>query len=325
MLGGQAMEAAGYQTADQIRNEKIMEIRQQFPNPTTDADFRQIGNAFNNIGETEYAEKAFDQIKDTGTSVKKWSFEQLQKRQAIRREAERRGYNLTESDIDDIAISTPLATKLHPMTGKPVHPWMDQLELKLSSIEKGGVTQTAETPSTFETPTSKEIGKITDTKALEDMTKLFNAEIKGSKDNITTAKEGIDYVSQHRSGNPAALPQISKLLAKMNADNRLSVPEVQHVMKFGGLGDRITRSFSTWISGNIPPDDLKDIEDMFVRLGRLGQDSYETKRSQYKIKYSNRFKDEQLNTWLPSSTDEFLTRSQLLERAKEEARKRGLK
>jgi len=76
MLGGQAMEAAGYQTADQIRNEKIMEIRQQFPNPTTDADFRQIGNAFNNIGETEYAEKAFDQIKagsgsDTRGSLQK--------------------------------------------------------------------------------------------------------------------------------------------------------------------------------------------------------------------------------------------------------------
>jgi len=75
MLGGQAMEAAGYQTADQIRNEKIMEIRQQFPNPTTDADFRQIGNAFNNIGETGYAEKAFDQIKAGSTSAQKFNFD----------------------------------------------------------------------------------------------------------------------------------------------------------------------------------------------------------------------------------------------------------
>ena len=66
MMAQGAMGAMGMKTPAQQRNEGIMAVRQQFPTPTTDADFRELGNALHSIGETDMAEKAFDQIKSTG-------------------------------------------------------------------------------------------------------------------------------------------------------------------------------------------------------------------------------------------------------------------
>ena len=65
MLAGQVAESAGYMTPGQQRQANIMKVREQFPNPQTDAEFRSLGNALNAIGETDMAEQAFDQIKDT--------------------------------------------------------------------------------------------------------------------------------------------------------------------------------------------------------------------------------------------------------------------
>ena len=66
MMAQGAMGAMGMKTPAQQRQEKINQVRQQFPTPTTDADFRELGNALHSIGETDMAEKAFDQIKSTG-------------------------------------------------------------------------------------------------------------------------------------------------------------------------------------------------------------------------------------------------------------------
>jgi len=63
MMSQGAMQGMGFQTPAQQRQANIMKVREQFPNPTTDADFRQLGNALHSIGETDMAEKAFDQIK----------------------------------------------------------------------------------------------------------------------------------------------------------------------------------------------------------------------------------------------------------------------
>lgn len=66
MMGQGAMGAMGFKTPAQQRQANIMKVREQFPNPQTDAEFRSLGNALNAIGETDMAEQAFDQIKDTG-------------------------------------------------------------------------------------------------------------------------------------------------------------------------------------------------------------------------------------------------------------------
>ena len=64
MMGQGAMQGLGFKTPAEQRNEGLMAIRQQFPDPKTIADFMSIGNALNNIGESEQAEKAFDQAKE---------------------------------------------------------------------------------------------------------------------------------------------------------------------------------------------------------------------------------------------------------------------
>lgn len=74
MFGGAAMQGMGFQTPAQQRQANIMKVREQFPNPTTDADFRQLGNALHSIGETDMAEKAFDQI-TSSTSSKDFAFD----------------------------------------------------------------------------------------------------------------------------------------------------------------------------------------------------------------------------------------------------------
>ena len=64
MMSQGAMGAMGMKTPAEERQEKINQVRQQFPNPQSDTDFRTLGNALNSIGENDMAEKAFDQIKD---------------------------------------------------------------------------------------------------------------------------------------------------------------------------------------------------------------------------------------------------------------------
>jgi len=147
MLGGQAMEAMGYQTAPQMQAQAMEEIKALYPNPTTRQDFIGMANEFKNRGMMDHWEKIMGVVDDLAgsTDMKKWNFEQQGKRTAIRREAKRRGYNLTDAEIDDIAISTPLRAKLSEQSGIMVHPWMDTLNAYLSN--KTPVTPSDEKPS----------------------------------------------------------------------------------------------------------------------------------------------------------------------------------
>ena len=63
MLGQGAMGAMGLQTPAQKRQEGLAKIQADFPNPQTEKDFISMGNAYNSIGESDIAEKAFEQAK----------------------------------------------------------------------------------------------------------------------------------------------------------------------------------------------------------------------------------------------------------------------
>jgi len=326
MLGGAAMQAAGYQTPAQIKQQARNEVKAMFPNPQTRSEMIAMANAFKNLNQMDDYEKIMKLADDMtgGTDMKKWSFEQQQKRDAIRREAERRGFTLSQTDIDDIAITTPLTQKLHPTTGKPVHPWMDQLEWKLSTMKKGESTQKEPTPSVLSTETSKEVGEIEDTKALQSMNTSFRTEVKGAEENLRTVSSGLENVRLIREENIAATPQLERMLAKFNSDNRISVPEVKQVMKMGGLGDRITDAITRFLGGDLSPGTLNDIEEMLIRTGQLEQDRYNAKISEYKLKYGSRFDKEQLDNWLKPKTFNYLTNAQKQELVLQEIKKRGL-
>ena len=321
MLGKGAMEGMGYKSPAQQKQQTIDEVFQSHGHlDLDDADNRKkVGNAFLAKGLPDIGMDILEY--DDGTDQKKWDFEQRGKRDAIRREAERRGYTLTESQVNDIAIATPLSAKMNQLSGTMIHPWMDTLNSVLARMKPTkNKTDVEPTASSVETG----VTTAANTKALQSMNTAFTKETKDLKENISTVESGINIVNQVRDGNIAALPQLSKMLAKINSDNRISVPEVAQVMKMGGLGTRITDSIHKFLGGDLSPGTLNDIEEMLVRIGQLDQGNYNAKMSQYKVKYGDRFDDKTLDKWLPASVKPFLTKAQLLEIAKEKIKQRGL-
>ena len=70
MMAQGAMGAMGMKTPAQQRNEGIMAVRQQFPDPKTASEFMSMGNALNSIGESDMAKQAFDAAKSLQTTSK---------------------------------------------------------------------------------------------------------------------------------------------------------------------------------------------------------------------------------------------------------------
>jgi hypothetical protein len=68
MLGKAGMEGLGYKTPQQQKEEAVLKVQSQFPNPQTAEQFRQIGNALMNI-DPDRAKMAFDQADDITTKA----------------------------------------------------------------------------------------------------------------------------------------------------------------------------------------------------------------------------------------------------------------
>ena len=323
MLGQGLSSLAGALPPEQAQQAKMDELMSRFPNPTTYEDYMAIAGEFMTSGMQDMGEYFLKLANDiSGTSdQKKWDFEQRGKRDAIDREAKSRGYILSEEDINDIAIRTPLRAKLNEQTGQMIEPWMDILESTLS--RRTPVSKPTEAPTP--TSVSTDVKVAADTKALQTMSTAFNTEVKPYKENLNTVESGLNIVNQVRSGNIAALPQLEKMLAKFNSDNKISVPEVKQVMKIGGLGDRITDTITRFLSGDLSPGTLNDIEEMLTRVGQLDQGKYNAKISEYKLKYGDRHNKEALDKWLIPNTSKFYTEAQKKELVMQEIKKRGLK
>jgi len=327
-LGGGMMKAAGFSNPDEERQKAIMTVRDRFPNPQTAEDFRNLGNALVGI-DPDLAKLAFDQIGDLTdkSTTKKWQKVREDKRTDIRKEAQRMGYRLSEDDISAIANSSPDISQVSNTTDTFIHPWMDALKARTSQMQKDpeyASAQSAITPSSQPTATTNRKTAIQDMKELQSMNTSFGVEAKESKQNLNTSDTGIDLINQLRAGNTAAKPQLERMLARLNSDNRISTPEVIQVMKIGGLGDRITNSISTFMSGTLSPGTYDDIEEMFVRLAQMDQKRYNKVVSTYQSKYEPRFGKDTLGVWLPKNTNSYFTKDQQRERVADELKKRGL-
>jgi len=71
MLGGAAMEAAGYQTPAQAKQQARQEVQAMFPNPTTYSEMVQMANALKNLGQMDDYQQIMemaDDMKPTKTS-----------------------------------------------------------------------------------------------------------------------------------------------------------------------------------------------------------------------------------------------------------------
>ena len=339
MLGGSVMQAAGFKTAAQKTQEGREQLQQRHPNPTTYQDMVAMANDAKNLGlsgDWELIMKRAEAMNSKDSTVdKKWSTVAENKRIDIRDEALNRGYRLTEQQINSIANTTPDVAKLHPQKATYVHPWMDSLNGLLGRIGKPNIANipvddttdkdpaVASTPSSVSTDLSGKIQTEKDTKDLEGMNTQFTGETKNLKENISTIETGINIVNQVRNGNTAAMPQMERILAKFNSDKRISNPEVQQVMKIGGLGQRIANSISRFISGDTSVQTLNDIEEMLIRIGQLDQGKYNSKVDDYTSKYGERYDKDTLSKWIPPSTAQFFTTAQKLELARQELKRRG--
>jgi len=329
MLGGAAMEAAGYQTPAQVKQQARQEVQAMFPNPTTYSEMVQMANAFKNLGQMDDYQQIMKMANDMtdSSTTKKWQAVRKDKREDIRKEAERRNYLLTEDDISAIANSSPDVAQVSATTDTFIHPWMNALENRLSQMKQdpglAKVQSAVVTPSSQPTDLTSDKKQNIDTKALESMNTQFTGETKNLKENISTIETGINIVNQVRNGNTAAMPQMERILAKFNSDKRISNPEVQQVMKIGGLGQRIANSISRFISGDTSAQTLNDIEEMLVRIGQLDQEKYNSKVDDYTSKYENRYDKDTLSKWIRPSTAQFFTTAQKLELARQELKRRG--
>ena len=328
-LGGGMMKAAGFSNPDEERQKAIMAVRDRFPNPQTAEDFRNLGNALAGI-DPDLAKLAFDQIGDLTdkSTEKKWQDTKKSKIIDIRAEALRRGYKLPEDIIRSIANSSPDVSQVSNTTDTFIHPWMNALEAQLAGRKQyeGFMSGTAEsTPASQATDTTPEKRAAIELDRAETMRTKYNTEVADYKTNFESASSGLVNVKLHREGNnQSALPNITKNLAQMFNDKKLSQPEVKHAMSFGGLGERVVRKFSLWMSGELPPGDLNDIEEMFRRVALVSQQQMNAKTVDFRTRYGDKMSKKNLNSFLPAIATIPLTQQQRLEALKEQKRLRGI-
>lgn len=333
MLGGSVMQAAGFKTAAQKTQEGREKLQQMHPNPTTYQDMVAMANDAKNLGlsgDWEKIMKVAEAMNDTkSTSAQTAKDKELEDAYIYHEKIygplttieknyfkARIKKDVSISGVDNTVIDTAPNVYKSIIENRGINKNLNpaQNNTPVSSVN---ISDTTPTDST------KRLRNIKDTKDLEGMNTQFVGETKNLKENISTIETGINIVNQVRNGNTAAMPQMERILAKFNSDKRISNPEVQQVMKIGGLGQRIANSISRFISGDTSAQTLNDIEEMFVRIGQLDQGKYNSKVDDYTSKYGRRYDKDTLSKWIPASTAQFFTTAQKLELARQELKRRG--
>jgi len=320
----------GMQTPEQAKQDKIEEIMGQYGEGTKSYEqLMQIADSFRSANMPDLWQEVMnmaDKMKPTSsTDLKKWQYQIAGHKQAIADYAKSKGYNLTDRQLDNLVSSTKAKPTLNQLGGEQVSGWVDIVNQALAGM-KPNVTETGggsdgDVSATGSTDTS--MTALARLKPLENMQTNYRTDTKESRTALKSVEDGLSYVKQHRGGVSSARPNITKVLAQMNNDNRLSQPEVVHAMKFGGLGDRIARSMSLWITGDIPDADLDDIERMFRIVGQVSEQRLNERNLEYRFKYKDSLTDDELNIWLPKRPQKYLTDAQKLELAREALSKRG--
>ena len=323
----------GMQTPEQAKQDKIEEIMGQYGEGTKSYEqLMQIADSFRSANMPDLWQEVMDmadKLKPTesteSTDMKKWQYQIAGHKQAIADYAKSKNYTLTNRQLDNLVSSTKAKPTLNQLGGEQVSGWVDIVDQALAgmkpNVAKTGGDSDGDVSATGSTDTS--LTPIARLGTLENVQKNYRMDTKESRTALESVEDGLSYVQQHRGGISSARPNITKVLAQMNNDNRLSQPEVVHAMKFGGLGDRIARSMSLWITGDIPDADLDDIERMFKIVGQISEQRLNERNLEYRFKYKNSLTGDELDTWLPKKPQKYLTDAQKLELAREVLRKRG--
>jgi len=77
----------------------------------------------------------------------------------------------------------------------------------------------------------------------------YNKSLKPLNDSLGQIDRGLSFVNQLEVGNPAAQPQLDKMLATLSGDTQLSEVEVKRVLRVGNLPTRIVDTVSRFFLG----------------------------------------------------------------------------
>ena len=306
MLGGQAMEAMGYQTAPQMQAQAMEEIKALYPNPTTRQDFIGMANEFKNRGMMDMWEKVMGVVDDLegDFTLKKWQHDVSSTKQAVGDYIKSQGKHISDRALNNLISVLKNKSEMHPALAQQVHPWVDIVDgilPTLKDLDVKDVTITVPQQSVTDTDLTNRLKDKEDVKALGSLDQYTKPLLKVQKESIDTVTEGLSLVQLARTGNTPATGQIYKMLARLNADNRLSVPEIEATKRIGGFFTRTATWFSESFTGQIPPGVLDEIEELFKSVGDSSVEVYNSKVDDTRRSFKNTttFTDEKLGRYLP--------------------------
>ena len=314
MLGQGLGKALGFNTPRETKKARIDEMMAQYPDPQTYEDYMAIAAGAKEIGELDLWEKAFNMAQDmlSKNKDKKWQSDLINKKASIARYALSKGYTLSDAQVSDIASFTANKSSLHGTLAVNVHPWKDIVDRALEGMtpnkEEVDPSESTEIESATETDLTGTLKDMSDEKRFQAFDQKFTVAVKPYAEQLDTISGGLEIVKLVRGGqtrdqilsspNAAAMPQLERMLAKFNSDNRISVPEVKQVMKIGGLGTRIVNSIERFLGGDISAGTLNDIDAMLIALGKLNQQKYNTKVSEVRLK-AGKLPQADVERWFP--------------------------
>jgi hypothetical protein len=277
MMAQGAMGAMGMKTPAQQRNEGIMAVRQQFPDPKTASEFMSMGNALNSIGESDMAKQAFEAAKglDTKATDRK-----------VLKGAD--GYNYFQDTHERVlpgVVKDP-AKEEAPITAA------DRIIFN-NFVEKSGKLKGAQDFADYkQSLKEKQAQAGTDFGSVkpEDITKMmgrWDTEVGSIEDSVATIDNARDLLDQAIAGNATAYEQVNRFLIKVVGDSQISNLEVQNMVKAGSLPERLSQTLTYWASG-IPTQ--TKAEDIKAILGALNENSkmrINKKRARYRASYSS--------------------------------------
>ena len=276
MMSQGAMQGLGMKPPAQEKQEALMAIQAQFPNPQSSAEFRQIGNALMNI-DPDRAKMAFDQAENvTATDTT---------RKTIKGADGYQYYLDTGERVLKDVVKAPDEGEA-PMTAA------DRIIFN-NFVEKLGKLKGAQAFADYkQSLKEKQAQAGTDFGSVKpaDITKMmgrWDTEVGSIEDSIATIDNARDLLDQAIAGNATAYEQVNRFLIKVVGDSQISNLEVQNMVKAGSLPERLSQTLTYWASGIPTKTKAEDIKAILEALNENSKMRINKKRARYRASYSS--------------------------------------
>ena len=286
MLGGAAMQAAGYQTPAQIKQQARNEVKAMFPNPQTKSEMIAMANAFKNFGQMDDYEKIMN-LADGFTSSDTT-------RKTIKGADGFQYYQDTGERV------LPNVTAKESTTGTALNQ-ADRIIFNSMKDEFGEVEGANKFANWKQKQRESEARAGTDFGSVKpsDVAKISNdwrSETGSIRESIATIDNAKELIDQAAAGNATAYKQVNRFLIKVVGDSQISKAEVDDMLSAGSLPERLTQTLTMWSSGKPTKTKATDIRTILNALNQLNKKRVNKARNRFMAAYGT--------TYLPSESYE---------------------